>query len=75
MTEPKLNRSHRTRLMQIWRSAGWPCKDGIEIDLLAARLVALQATPGGCETLQLTEAGIAHLAEARQYRPPEYLRR
>ena len=66
MTEPKLNRSHRTRLMQIWRSAGWPCKDGIEIDLLAARLVALQATPGGCETLQLTEAGIAHLAEARQ---------
>ena len=68
MTEPqpKLNRSHRTRLMQIWRSAGWPCKDGIEIDLLAARLVALRATPDGCETLQLTEAGIAHLAEARQ---------
>ena len=52
--------------MQIWRSAGWPCKDGIEIDLLAARLVALQAKPDGCETLQLTEAGIAFLAEARQ---------
>ena len=66
MTEPKLNRSHRTRLMQVWRSAGWPCKDGIEIDLLAARLVALQATADGCETLQLTEAGIAYLAEARQ---------
>ena len=66
MTEPKLNRSHRTRLMHIWRSAGWPCKDGIEIDLLAARLVALQARPDGCETLQLTEAGIDFLAEARQ---------
>ena len=66
MTEPKLNRSHRTRLMHIWRSAGWPCKDGIEIDLLAARLVALQAMPDGCETLQLTEAGIDFLAEARQ---------
>ena len=66
MTEPKLNRSHRTRLMQVWRSAGWPCKDGIEIDLLAARLVALQATPDGCETLQLTDAGIAYLADARQ---------
>ena len=52
--------------MQIWRSAGWPCKDGIEIDLLAARLVALHAKPDGCETLQLTEAGIAFLAEARQ---------
>ena len=66
MTEPKLNRSHRTRLMHIWRSAGWPCKDGIEIDLLATRLVALQARPDGCETLQLTEAGIDFLAEARQ---------
>ena len=66
MTEPKLNRSHRTRLMQVWRSAGWPCKDGIEIDLLAARLVALRATADGCETLQLTDAGIAYLADARQ---------
>lgn len=66
MTEPKLTRSHRTRLMQIWRSAGWPCKDGIEIDLLAARLVVLQETAGGCETLQLTDAGIAWLADARQ---------
>ena len=66
MTEPKLNRSHRTRLMHIWRSAGWPCKDGIEIDLLAARLVALQARPDGCETLRLSEAGIDFLAEARQ---------
>lgn len=52
--------------MQIWRSAGWPCRDGIEIDLLAAHLVALQCTADGCETLQLTEAGIAYLAEARQ---------
>lgn len=52
--------------MQIWRSAGWPSRDGIEIDLLAARLVALQATPDGQATLQLTETGIAHLADARQ---------
>ena len=66
MLEPKFNRNHRTRLMQIWRSAGWPCKDGIEIDLLAARLVVLQSTVDGFETLQLTESGIAHLAEIRQ---------
>ena len=64
-TQPPLHRSHRTRLMQVWRSAGWPCRDGIEIDLLAARLLALKATPDGCETLQLTEAGIAWLAQAR----------
>ena len=66
VTTVRLHRSHRTRLMQVWRSAGWPCRDGIEIDLLAARLVALQATADGRETLQLTEAGIAWLAEARQ---------
>jgi len=52
--------------MQVWRSAGWPCKDGIEIDLLAAQLLTLQASPDGCETLRLTEAGIRVLADARQ---------
>lgn len=61
-----LTRFHRTRLMQIWRSAGWPCKDGLEIDLLAAGLIAQRASPEGCETLQLTEEGIRTLAVARQ---------
>ncbi|MDO9005583.1 MAG: hypothetical protein Q7V20_19220 [Aquabacterium sp.] len=61
-----LQRAHRTRLMQIWRSAGWPCRDAIEIDLLAAGLVSLRATPDGHETLHLTEAGIQWLALARQ---------
>lgn len=61
-----LTRFHRTRLMQIWRSAGWPCKDGLEIDLLAAGLVALYISPQGCETLQLTPEGIRTLALARQ---------
>jgi hypothetical protein len=62
----QLNRFHRTRLMQIWRSAGWPCKDALEIDLLAARLVALHTSPEGCETLRLTDEGIRTLASARQ---------
>ncbi len=52
--------------MQVWRSAGWPCRDGIEIELLAAHLVVLQSGADGCETLQLTETGIAYLAEARR---------
>ncbi|GAA6119190.1 hypothetical protein [Acidovorax sp. FG27] len=59
-------RTHRTRLMQIWRSAGWPCKDALEIDLLAARLVAQHTTREGHEVLRLTDAGITLLAEARQ---------
>ena len=69
MTAPQpftLTRFHRTRLMQIWRSAGWPCRDALEIDLLAAGLVELQAAPHGFESLRLTEAGIRVLAEARQ---------
>ncbi|MBU0748632.1 MAG: hypothetical protein KKG67_17735 [Gammaproteobacteria bacterium] len=61
-----LTRFHRTRLMQIWRSAGWPCKDGLEIDLLAAGLVALHTAADGCETLKLTDEGIRTLAVARQ---------
>ncbi len=65
MTELVLNRAHRTRLMQVWRSAGWPCKDGIEIDLLAAGLLSLNLVDGR-ETLRLTEAGIQDLALSRQ---------
>lgn len=66
MTALTINRFHRTRLMQIWRSAGWPCKDALEIDLLAARLVALHTSPEGFETLKLTDDGVRLLAEARQ---------
>lgn len=61
-----ITRFHRTRLMQIWRSAGWPCKDGLEIDLLAAGLISLHIAPDGCETLRLTDEGIRTLALARQ---------
>lgn len=62
----QLTRFHRTRLMQIWRSAGWPCKDGLEIDLLAAQLIALHVSPEGFELLRLTDEGVRALATARQ---------
>ena len=65
-TTLQLTRFHRTRLMQIWRSAGWPCKDGLEIDLLAAQLVVQQVSPEGFESLRLTDEGIRTLALARQ---------
>jgi hypothetical protein len=54
---------HRRRLRDIYRSAGWPCQDGIEVELLAAGLVARTVGPLGHETLRLTDAGIAVLAE------------
>lgn len=66
MTTFQTSRLHRTRLLQVWRSAGWPCRDGLEIDLLAAGLLALQTDAQGHEVLRLTDAGIRELAEARQ---------
>jgi hypothetical protein len=59
-------RQHRARLMHIWRSAGWPCRDPLEIDLLAAALVQLRTDGHGRDTLHLTEAGIQALADVRQ---------
>jgi hypothetical protein len=54
---------HRRRLRDIYRSAGWPCQDGIEIELLAAGLLQRERGALGHETLRLTDAGIAVLAE------------
>lgn len=62
---PKLGRQHRTRLTSVWRSAGWPCHDNLEIDLLAAGLLARVDAGGGRETLRVTDAGIAWLSDAR----------
>jgi len=59
-------RVHLTRLMAIWRSAGWPCRDAIELDLLAAGWARPSHSPEGFETIRLTEAGIRLLAESRQ---------
>lgn len=52
--------------MKIWRSAGWPSRDPIDIDLLAAGLVSLVGDHPAQECLRLTEAGIAVLAQSRQ---------
>jgi hypothetical protein len=56
---------HRRRLHEVWRSAGWPCRDPIELDLLAAGLLSRQWDSDGRETLRVTDAGIQLLAEAR----------
>jgi hypothetical protein len=54
---------HRRRLREIWRSAGWPCQDLVEIELLAAGLLERVRHASGHETLRVTDAGIALLAE------------
>jgi len=64
MTE--LTAAHRRRLREVWRSAGWPCRDLLELDLLAAGLLERQWDSEGRETLRVTDAGIALLAATRQ---------
>ena len=52
--------------MHVWRSGGWPCRDAIEIDLIAAAWVSLALADSGHETLRQTETGIQLLAASRQ---------
>ena len=49
---------HRRRLRQMWRSAGWPCQDMVELELLAAGLLERQRDEAGRETLRVTDAGV-----------------
>lgn len=63
---PKPTRAHLSRLMKIWRSAGWPSRDPIDIDLLAGGWVSLVGEHPANECLRLTDAGIALLAQSRQ---------
>ena len=59
---PPLPVTHRRRLRELWRSAGWPCRDAVEVDLLAAGLLERRFDAEHRETLHLTDAGIRALA-------------
>ena len=62
-----LSRAHLKRLRAVWRSAGWPAQDTIEIELLAAGLIErLPSTSPDLrpDTIRLTDAGVDHLAQA-----------
>ncbi len=65
-----LARPHARRLREIYRSAGWPCLDAIELDLLGAGLLQRQPVraPDGSlhDTLRVTDAGLAALAASLQ---------
>ncbi|MDQ3273164.1 MAG: hypothetical protein M3Q12_13520 [Pseudomonadota bacterium] len=57
-----LGKMHARRLREIYRSAGWPCQDLIEIELLAGGMLQRIAGPAGRETLRVTDVGICYLA-------------
>jgi hypothetical protein len=66
MDAPALTRIHTRRLREIYRSAGWPCLDAVEVDLLAAGLLERVRDVAGCETLRLTDSGVQVLAQSLQ---------
>lgn len=66
MNTTELGVVHRRRLRQIFRSAGWPCQDAVEIELLAAGLVERRAGDLGHETLRVSDAGLRLLAATLQ---------
>ncbi len=63
---PDLSRAHAQRLREVYRSAGWPCQDPMELELLAAGMLERVRGETGHETLRLTEAGIAFVAHHRE---------
>lgn len=63
---PALGTAHWRRLRALWRSAGWPCHDLLELDLLVAGLLYRQLDAAGRDTLRLTDAGLQALAAHTQ---------
>lgn len=59
----RLGTLHRRRLREVYRSAGWPCCDFVEVELLALGLLERTRQPSGHETLRVTDAGIAVMAD------------
>lgn len=49
-----LKKIHARRLREMYRSAGWPCLDVVEIELLAAGLLEGLQEDGGHERLRVT---------------------
>jgi hypothetical protein len=61
-TQPALGKAHARRLREIYRSAGWPSQDPVEIELLAAGLLHRVHAPSGHESLRVTDAGVQLIA-------------
>ncbi|MBV8033634.1 hypothetical protein [Roseateles sp.] len=59
---PAPTRIQLQRLRLLWRSAGWPSQDLVEVELLAAGWVERLQEADGRERLRVTDAGIAHIA-------------
>jgi hypothetical protein len=52
------------RLRSVWRSAGWPCHDNLEAELLVAGLLERLHDDAGRDRLRVTDAGLAAITQA-----------
>ena len=72
-----ITRFHTKRLREVYRSAGWPFQDTVEIELIAAGLLERTSEPSGHDKVRVTANGIACLAQSiqknRQNRSPHEL--
>jgi hypothetical protein len=57
-----LTPAHERRLLALWRSAGWPSHDNLEIDLLAAGFITRHWDAEGRLTLRVSDSGVQQLA-------------
>lgn len=58
-----LGRYHATRLREVYRSAGWPFQDTVEIELIAAGLLERAHETSGHDKIRVTSLGMAYLAQ------------
>ena len=63
---PTITHTHRRRLRAVWRSAGWPSHDIVDVELLAAGLLERREDAAGRTTLHVTDAGVHELARTTQ---------
>lgn len=61
-----ITRFHTKRLREMYRSAGWPFQDMVEIELIAAGLLERASEPSGHDKVRVTANGIAYLAQSIQ---------
>ena len=57
-----LGKAHARRLREVYRSAGWPSQDPLEIELLATGLLERVRSGSGHESLRVTDAGVRLIA-------------
>jgi len=72
-----ITRFHTKRLREVYRSAGWPFQDTVEIELIAAGMLERTSEPSGHEKVRVTAKGMACAAQSiqknRQNRSPHEL--